>query len=1023
MENFRIQEIYMVVKKQYPFLTGTHSPRLCIFEPLILQAMNKSTILEVLKKLKTELEGDVFTDNATRIQYATDASAYRELPLAVVRPRHKSDVQKLVRFASRYKAPLIPRGAGTSLAGQVVGGGIVVDVSRYMNRILEINADEHWVRVEPGVVLDELNMEAAKYGLFFGPETSTANRCVMGGMVGNNSCGAHSLIYGSTREHTLELETVLSDGSEAIFGQLTEEEFEARQNGNQLENRIYKNIAGILSLPRNQEEIRNEYPDPAIERRNTGYAIDLLLETEPFSNNKTPFNLCKLLAGSEGTLAFTTAIKLNLVPLPPKEKGLVCAHFETLEDAFRANLIALNHKPGAVELMDNVILQQTKDNLEQRKNRFFVKGDPAAILIIEFARETQGEILEIADRMEADMRQAGYGYHFPRVFGKDIPRVWTLRKAGLGLLSNIPGDAKPVSLVEDTAVNPQVLPEYLAEFKKILEKYDLSAVYHAHIATGELHLRPVLNLKKKTHVELFYKVALDTAKLVKKYRGSLSGEHGDGRLRGEFIPLMIGDHNFNLLKEIKQTWDPENILNPGKIIDTPSMKTGLRYDPGAKTRKLDTVFDFSKDQGMMRAVEKCNGSGDCRKSELIGGTMCPSYMATRDENTTTRARANVLREFLTLSPKKNPFDHQEIYEVMDLCLSCKGCKSECPSSVDIAKYKAEFLQHYYDEHGIPLRTRAIAFISHLNRLGMLIPNITNFFFENIYTSGFLKSVLGFAPKRSIPLLYKFTLRNWMRRSLPEINPAQSIKGNVCLFVDEFTEYNDTLIGIRAVELLTRLGYRVHLAPHRSSGRTFLSKGLVRKAKKLANYNVNALRDIINKNMPLIGIEPSGILTFRDEYPELVDKDIVTDARRIAKYALMFDEFMEQEIKAGKIDKTLFTKEKKKIRLHGHCHQKALASTAPTKLMLSFPENYEVEEIKSGCCGMAGSFGYEKEHYEVSMKVGELVLFPEVRNTPVETIIAAPGTSCRHQIKDGTGREALHPVEIMWQALDNHRIGL
>ncbi|MFP4472074.1 MAG: FAD-binding and (Fe-S)-binding domain-containing protein [Bacteroidales bacterium] len=977
--------------------------------------MDRSALLGRLKRLRQELDGDVYFDNATRIQYATDASAYRELPLAVIRPRHKADVQKLVRFAAENKAPLIPRGAGTSLAGQVVGGGIVVDVSRYMNRILEINPQEHWVRVEPGVVLDELNMEVAKHGLFFGPETSTANRCVMGGMVGNNSCGAHSVIYGSTREHTLEVETILSDGSVATFKSLTKAEFEAKQNGDALEARLYKNLAEMLSLPENQQAIRDEYPDPIVKRRNTGYALDLLLETQPFTENGEPFNFCRLLAGSEGTLAFTTSIKLNLVPLPPKEKGLVCVHFETLEDAFRANLIALKHKPGAVELMDNVILQQTKDNLEQRKNRFFVKGDPAAILIIEFARETQQEIIYIADKMESDMRQAGYGYHFPRVFGADIAKVWALRKAGLGLLSNIPGDAKPVSLVEDTAVNPEVLPEYLADFKTILEKYGLDAVYHAHIATGELHLRPVLDLKKPEHVELFYQVALDTARLVKKYRGSLSGEHGDGRLRGEFIPLMVGDHNYNLLREIKRTWDPHNIFNPGKITDTPSMKSNLRYEPGKPTRSIDTVFDFSHDRGMMRAVEKCNGSGDCRKSELIGGTMCPSYMATRDENTTTRARANTLREFLANSPKKNPFDHREIYDVMDLCLSCKGCKSECPSSVDIAKYKAEFLQHYYDEHGIPLRTRAIAYISQLNRLGMFVPDVANFFFANAYTSQFLKQVLDFAPKRSIPLLYKYTLRAWMRRSLPELNPEKH-RGEVCLFVDEFTEYNDTEIGIRAVELLTRLGYRVRLANHRDSGRTFLSKGLVRKAKRLANYNVRALRSLISEKLPLIGIEPSGILTFRDEYPELVDRELVEDAKKLAGHALMIDEFLEQEIRAGRISKDSFTTEKRRIRLHGHCHQKSLASTAPTKFMLSLPENYEVEEIKSGCCGMAGSFGYEKEHYEVSMKVGELVLFPEVRKTPVETLIAAPGTSCRHQIKDGTGRRAYHPVEIMWEAL-------
>ncbi len=970
----------------------------------------------ILNDLRRQLSGDLLTDNATRLQYATDASAYREMPLAVARPKNKEDIKKLILFANEHKIPLIPRGAGTSLAGQVVGNGLVVDISRYMNQVLEINAHEKWVRVEPGVVLDELNKMLAPTGLFFGPETSTSNRCVIAGMVGNNSCGAHSLLYGSTRDHTLELEVLLSDGSEAVFKPVSDAEFLHLQQGDLLENKIYRNIAKILSSPANQANIRREFPDPNIKRRNTGYALDLLLDTEPFAKNENPFNFCKLLAGSEGTLAFTTSIKLNLVPLPPKVKGLICVHFASLRDAFHANLIALKHYPGAVELMDDVILQQTKDNIEQRKNRFFLQGDPAAILIIEFARDTQEEILEIAKNLEFDMRQAGFGYHFLTVFGADIPKVWDLRKAGLGLMSNLPGDAKPVSLVEDTAVNPEVLPDYLAEFQQMMEKHGLSAVYHAHIATGELHLRPVLNLKNPADVELFYTVALETAHLVKKYKGSLSGEHGDGRLRGEFIPLMVGEKNYQLFKEIKGTWDPDNIFNPGKIVDTPSMKTSLRFEPGKPTREISTIFDFSHDHGMMRAVERCNGSGDCRKSEIIGGTMCPSFMATSDENNTTRARANILREFLTHSTKKNPFDHQEIYDVLDLCLSCKGCKSECPSSVDIAKYKAEFLEHYYHEHGIPLRTRSIAYISLLNKLGMIVPSVTNFFFSNPLTSQLIKGVLGFAPKRSIPLLYKLTLRSWMKKNLGKINPQRSQVGTVYLFVDEFSEYNDTEIGIKAVKLLTALGYQVRLANHKESGRTFLSKGLVKKAKEIADFNVKALAGVIDENNPLVGIEPSGILTFRDEYPELVDKEWVEPAKRLAKSCLMFDEFLEKEIKAGKIDKNLFSREARKIRLHGHCHQKSLASTAPTRFMLSFPENYEVEEIKSGCCGMAGSFGYEKEHYDLSMKVGELVLFPEVRKTPVETLIAAPGTSCRHQIKDGTGRRAYHPIEIMYDAL-------
>ncbi|MCF8304686.1 MAG: FAD-binding protein, partial [Bacteroidales bacterium] len=937
-----------------------------------------------LRELESKFEGEIYTDKTTRLLYATDASAYRELPVAVARPRHKKDIKTLVRFANDQKIPLIPRTAGTSLAGQVVGDGMVVDVSRHLTNILEINEEEQWIRVQPGVILDEMNQILEPKGLFFGPETSTSNRCMMGGMVGNNSCGSHSLIYGSTRDHTIEIEAVLSDGSEATFGPLSKDKFQKKCKGDMLENKIYRQLNQVLSKPETQAEIEAHYPDKSIKRRNTGYAIDLLLDTQAFKDTKEPFNFCKLIAGSEGTLAFITEIKLNLVSTPPKDKALVCVHCHSLEEAFQGNLIALKYKPGAVELMDKVILEQTANNISQRKNRFFVEGEPDAILIIEFARETQEEIDEIISKMVAEFREKDMGYSFPVVKGDKIPRVWALRKAGLGVLTNMKGDAKPVSVVEDTSVNPEVLPDYMKDFGQMLDKYGLDCVYHAHIATGELHLRPMLNLKDKRHVELFRTVGLETAKLVKKYRGSLSGEHGDGRLRGEFIPHMVGENNYALLKDIKATWDPNNIFNPGKIVDTPPMNSSLRYEPGRKERKIDTIFSFDETGGILRAAEQCNGSGDCRKTENIGGTMCPSYMASLDENTTTRARANILREFLTNSTKDNPFDHKEIYDVLDLCLSCKGCKSECPSNVDMAKYKAEFLQHYYDAHGIPLRARAIAYISSINRLGIIVPGITNFFMSNLLTSALMKKILGFAPKRSMPLLYKYTLRTWAKHHLPKLNPKNPIK-KVYLFADEFTQYNDTGIGIKAIKLLTSLGYEVELPRHDVSGRTFISKGLVRKAKKLANKNLSMLKDVITEGTPLLGIEPSGILTFRDEYPDLADPEHKEASKKLSKSALMVDEFLINEFAEGNIRIGQFSSKVTHIKLHGHCQQKAVASTDPTKKMLSIPQNYTVDEIPSGCCGMAGSFGYEKEHYDLSMKVGELVLFPAVRKTPKEII--------------------------------------
>ncbi len=966
-------------------------------------------------ELTKNFTGEVKTDMSHRLMYAVDASAYREVPLAVVYPKNTKDIVSLVHFARKNNTSVIPRTAGTSLAGQVVGNGIIADVSKHLNRITEINAKEKWVTVEPGVILDELNMELSKHGLFFGPKTSTSNRCMIGGMAGNNACGSHSLIYGSTRDHTLEINAVLSDGSEATFKTLTDGEFQNKTKGTSLENTVYKKISDILTDKQNQEEIRKNFPDSKLRRRNTGYALDILLNSSPFTPHTENFNLTNLLCGSEGTLAFTTSLKLNLVELPPANKALVCVHLNSVADALRANLIALKHKPIAIELMDSAILDLTKTISSQDKNRFFVEGSPGAILIVEFAEHNPEVIKEKASAMEKEMRQNNFGYHFPLVDGDNIKKVWDLRKAGMGILNNMPGDEKPASLIEDTAVNPEHLPEYIEEFEQMLNKYNKSCIYYAHIATGELHLRPILNLKKLEDVELFRTIAAETARLVKKYNGSLSGEHGDGRLRGEFIPMMVGDHNYSLFKEIKKTWDPDNIFNPGKIVDTPAMNTFLRYKPGVETREFKTVFNFNKDQGLMRAVEKCNGTAACRKTELTGGTMCPSYMVSKNENQSTRARANILREFLTHSPKKNPFDHKEIYEVMDLCLSCKACKTECPSSVDVTKLKAEFLQHYYDSNSIPLRTLLIANISKINKLGSIVPWFYNFVNQNSFISGITARVLGFHQKRKFPLLSKITLDRWYKKHKQDYSISFP-NGKVYLFNDEFTRFNDTEIGIKTILLLTKLGYEVVIPSHLESARTYLSKGLVRKARNIANKNIKMLSSYITDRTPLIGIEPSAILSFRDEYTELADEGLIEKSKKLAVNSLMIDEFLEKEMKAGRIKKESFTDESQNIKFHGHCHQKSLAGTTSTKYILNFPKNYTAEEIPSGCCGMAGAFGFEKEHYDMSMKIGELVLFPAVRNRGKSTLIAAPGTSCRHQIKDGTGVDALHPAEILYNAL-------
>jgi FAD/FMN-containing dehydrogenase/Fe-S oxidoreductase len=961
------------------------------------------------------LEGEVRSDLSSRLMYATDASIYREEPMAVVYPQHAEDIKRLLAFAAKHRIGIIPRAAGTSLAGQVVGSGIVADLSRHFGKILEINAEERWVRMEPGVVPDELNALLRSHGLLFGPETSTSNRCNIGGMIGNNACGLHSLVYGSVRDHIIEADAILHDGSEVTFGELTEEEYRQKCTLQTAEGEIYREIDRIMSDPENQDAIRRDYPDFTIPRRNTGYALDDLLYSEPFTPvSGRGLNLARLITGSEGTLALVTEVKMGLVPLPPPMKALSCVHLRHRHEAFRANLIALRYKPWAVELIDNNILSLAATVESQKRNRFFIEGEPGALLIVEFCAGNRDEIIASADRMVAEMQAEGVGYAFPLVWGNDVKRVWDLRKAGLGILSNIPGDAKPISLIEDCAVDVNRLGDFVEDIEKMLASYGKESVYHAHIGTGELHIRPLINLKDAAEAKLLRTVAQETARIVKKYRGSMSGEHGDGRLRGEFIPLIIGEHNYLLNKRIKKAFDPQGILNPGKITDTPPMDSSLRYEPGRPTPELKTWYDFSDSGGVVRAAEKCNGSGDCRKSSSMGGTMCPSYMATGDERLTTRARANIMREML-YADRDNPWDSREINEILDLCLACKGCRSECPSGVDVARLKSEFLQHYNDLHPPSLRTRLIASLPKIYSLFSFIPGIFNFFAANKYTSLIIKNVTGFAAERSIPLLAPITFRRWLRRNLALINPQAPV-GEVCLYVDEFTNHNDLDAGIATARLLTRLGYRITVTRNAASARTYISKGFLRKAKKLIIKNIETFSPLVGEERPLVGIEPSAILGFRDEFPDLAGDELRPEALRLAQHTYTLEEFIAREFSAGRIRSDMFTDEPAEVLVHVHCQEKAVTTSAPVLAALGIPANYKVREIPSGCCGMAGAFGYEKEHFDLSQKVGELVLFPEVRKASDKTVIVVPGTSCRHQVKDGTGRKTLHPAEVLLRAL-------
>lgn len=1079
--------------------------------------------------------GQILTDKLHRIAYATDASVYREMPLGVAYPETVEDIQALVAEASRRGTHLIPRAGGTSIAGQVVGSGIVCDISKHWNKILEINPSQRWARVQPGVVRDELNLALKPYGLFFSPETSTSNRCCIGGMLGNNSCGTHSLVYGSTRHHVLEAVGVLSDGSVEHFRDYTVAELEERfgprfweKDSDSLIENIYAQIIRWGLDVETVRLVRDSFPDASLRRRSCGYAIDETIASLcecikddnkegiaasvvgdvdlPLKDRKV--NLCPLLCGSEGTLAFITEIIVSMDPLPPADRMVVCAHCNSLEDSLYANLAALRHGPVAVELMDGQILELSEENLEQQRNRFFIEGKPAALIIAEFegpemeakASAFEAEVLGKAasgydnsdGNNNADVynNRVSLAYCCTRVYGKDISRVWDLRKAGLGVLSGMKGDAKPVGVIEDTAVAPERMPAYIADFKQMLQRLGLSCVYYGHISTGELHLRPILNLKDPADRKKFREVARVTALLVRKHRGSLSGEHGDGRLRGEFIPLMYGNAVYQMMRQVKAVWDPSGVFNNGKITDTPPMDEYLRYllnaGSGCESGYIlpeKTYFRWnagfthgeSNPYAFLCSIEQCNGAGACRKSNAMGGTMCPAFKVSGDELCVTRARANVIRELLTygydgvnrqpgidhgeylLGEKLNGSSSErssceavksnkrgdlfsklvkgpEIEEVLFSCLACKGCRSECPSNVDMTRLRAELLQHKWDVQGTPLGVWMVARMAAFERLGHLVRPLYNFFARWSVSERLIKRLVHFAAERHIPKLshhsmrYLVALENKRNKNVEsqkaqnkEINnnlPGEKRKGKVYLFADEFTNWQEAELGLTFARLLLMLGYDVEIPHHVESGRAAISKGCLRLAKKYAKKNVELLGDIVSDEMPLVGIEPSCILSFRDEYPDLVPEELSEKAKSLGRNALLYDEFLVREMEKGNITADMFSDAAAEIYLHGHCHQKALVGIERTeKALRGLLSGATVHTIPSGCCGMAGSFGYEKVHYKTSMAIGEMVLFPAVRKAvssdekPV--LVAAPGTSCRQQILDGTGVKAKHPIEILY----------
>ena len=964
-------------------------------------------------QLRATLDGELLTDPLSRRLYATDASVYRALPLGVALPKTVADLQACVHFASTHRIGLIPRAAGTSLAGQCVGDGLVIDTSRYLTRILGFDESRQTVTVEPGVIRDDLNRFLEPYGLWFAPNTSTSSRCMIGGMVGNNSCGSTSIRYGNTRDKILAVEAVLSDGTEVTFGSLDSASFVAKTRLDTLEGAVYRCLQEVLSPSDAQADIRAQYPAAQVRRRNMGYAIDELIECAPLGNGNDPLHVAKLLAGSEGTLALTTAVTLQLDSLPPPHSALVIAHYAQIDDCLRDVAPLMQHPLYACEMLDKTILDLTLASPEHIRNRFFLVDDPAAILLCELRAKSPALLQQEVARVLTTLSTGSRAYARPVLEGKDIERAMALRHAGLGLLGNMVGDHKAVACIEDTAVATERLADYIAEFAELMQGFGQQPVYYAHAGAGELHLRPILNLKTEAGVADFEAITTAVARLVKRYGGSLSGEHGDGIVRAGYLPFMLGEANYERLQRIKQAFDPLGILNPGKVVDAYPMTERLRYEPGRSEPQIETLFDFSDTGGILRMAEKCNGAGTCRKPSAAGGTMCPSYRATLNERDSTRGRANVMREVLTQASSVNRFDSEQLREVFDLCMSCKGCTAECPSTVDVGTLKAEFEYQYMQVHGASLRSRLFAFNDRANRLGRKTRGLTNWLFSQRLTSKLVKRRLGIAPERSLPQLSRQSLRSWCKRNLKRTQAAKP-RGELYLFIDEFSDQLDTQVGIDAIELLCGLGYRVQVVDHAQSGRAMISKGFLREAKAVAQRNVDTFLPLISEELPLVGIEPSAILTFRDEYPRLVDERAA--AEQVARHTFTIDEFLQQHIASGAITAEHFDSGERRVLFHGHCHQKALSTQASTLAYLNLPTNWTATAIPSGCCGMAGSFGYEAEHFEVSMRVGNQVLFPAVLAADPEVVIAAVGTSCRHQILDGTGREAVHPVSLLRAAL-------
>ena len=966
---------------------------------------------ELEQELRRRVSGEVRFDPFSRVLYSTDASIYQMEPVGVVIPHSAADVQATIEVARDNGVPVLPRAGGTSLAGQTVNHAIVMDFSKYLNQVVEVNREENWARVQPGIVLDQLNRELLPHGLMYAPDPTTSSRACVGGGIGNNTCGAHSVIYGKSLDHIMELDVILSDASATHFRPLDSAELEARLSGAGLESEIYRGVRRLAQD--NDAAIRARYPN--IMRRVSGYNLDEFLTESigPYAGSARSieqgghgFNLTRMVVGSEGTLCVATEAKVNLVPRPTMT-ALSVAHFHDIFQASEAVKEILNHGPSSIEIMDKNVLDRSRQSLGLGNAMSIIQGDPGAILAIEFYGESEDELTAKMEGLKRDLEHRRMGYACVNLLDRAAQaNVWNVRKNGLGLLMSMHGDAKPLPFVEDTAVDPETMGEFVRRFDEIVRNHGTEAAYYGHASVGCLHIRPVVSLKDQEGVNRMYSIAEEIADLTREFGGSLSGEHGDGIVRGVWTEKMFGPEIYQLFQELKATWDPDGIMNPGKIIDCPPMTENLRYGPNYSADSLPTSLDFSIDANFAGAVEMCNGMGACRK---LDGTMCPSFMATRDEEHSTRGRANLLRAAMSGKLPEGAMTSQRLYDALDLCLECKGCRAECESGVDMAKLKYEFLDNYYKANGLPRRNKVFGDIAKLSKWGSRFAPLSNWMASSPIGKLLSGSLLGIHPNRQAPKFVRQTFPQWFH-SLRERRPATA--GTVVLLNDTYMNYNYPEIGKAAVALLEAAGYKVELADAPCCGRPMISKGMMDAAKANARHNVSLLHAYAGNGVPIIGCEPSCLLTLRDEYPQLVPGE---QARTVASQSFLIDEFLAK-LKAEDNLNIEFKDTAKQILFHAHCHQRSLAGTASSLNALRLAPGYRVELTSAGCCGMAGSFGYEKEHYDLSMTIGSQYLFPQVNAKGDDWEVAVMGVSCRQQIEHGTGRRARHLAEALAEAL-------